>query len=57
MVASYITWRADQVLYGSYTLDIYSDDIGLCIFAQDRALGGEARAKEYGRLFLRIRAL
>ena len=51
MVASYITWRADQVLYGSYTLDIYSDDIGLCIFAQDRALGGEARAKEYGRLF------
>ena len=25
MVASYVAWRADQVLYGSYTLDIYSD--------------------------------
>ena len=23
-------WRADQVLYGNYTLDIYSDDVGLC---------------------------
>ena len=26
----YIAWRADQVLYGSYPLDIYSDDDGLC---------------------------
>ena len=30
-------------------LDIYRDDVGSCIFAQDRALGGEVRAKEYGR--------
>ena len=49
MVASYmyVAWRADQVLYGSFTLDIDSDDVGSCVFAQDRALGGEARAKEY----------
>ena len=45
MVASYVAWRADQVLYGSYTLDI---DVGSCIFVQDRGLGGEAR---YGRPF------
>ena len=53
VVASYmyITWRADQVLYGSYTLDIDSDDVGSCIFAQDRALGGKVRAKEYDRPF------
>ena len=51
MVASYIAWRVDQVLYSSYTLNIDSDDVGSCIFAQDRALGGEARAKEYGRRF------
>ena len=53
VVASYVDWRADQVLYGSYTLDIDSDNIGLCIFVQDRALGGEAK---YGRS-LRISAL
>ena len=51
VVASYVAWRADQVLYGSCTIDIDSDDVGLCVFAHDRALGGEARAKEYGRLF------
>ena len=51
MVASYVTWNADQVLYGSCTLDIDSDDIGSCVFVQDRTLGGEARAKEYGRPF------
>ena len=49
MVATYITWRADQVLYGSYTIDTYRYNVGLYIFAQDRALGGEA--KEYGRPF------
>ena len=27
MVAFYVTWRADQVLYGSCTLDIDSDDV------------------------------
>ena len=43
MVASYVAWRADQVLYGSCTLDIDSDDVGSCVF------GGEARAMEYGR--------
>ena len=50
MVASYVAWRADQdlVLYGSYTLDIDSDNIDSCIFVQDRALGGEAK---YGRPF------
>ena len=51
VVASYVAWRADQVQYGSYTLDIYSDDVGSCIFAQDCAVGGKARAKEYGRPF------
>ena len=42
--------ETDQVLYvyGSYTLDIDSDNVGSCIFVQDRALGGEAR---YGRPF------
>ena len=29
------------MLYGSYPLDIYIDDIGLCVLAQDRALGDE----------------
>ena len=29
MVAIYIAWRADQVLYGSYPLDIYSDDVSV----------------------------
>ena len=51
MVASYIAWRADQVLYGSYTLDIDSDNVGSFIhnvFVQDRALGSE---EKYGRLF------
>ena len=57
VVASYVAWRADQVLYGSCTLDIDSDDVGSCVFAHDRALGSEARAKEYGRPFLRISAL
>ena len=28
VVASYVTWRADQVLYSSCTLDIDNDDIG-----------------------------
>ena len=27
----YVTRRADQVLYGRYSLDIYSNDVGLCI--------------------------
>ena len=48
VVPSYVTWRADQVLYGSYTLDIDSDNVGSWIFVQDRALGGEAN---YGRPF------
>ena len=48
MVASYVAWRADQVLYGSYALDIDSDDVGSCLFVQDCALGGEAK---YGRPF------
>ena len=47
MVASYVTWRADQVLYGSYTLDIDSDDVGSL---QDRALGGEAVTSSKVRL-------
>ena len=46
--SSYIAWRADQVLCGSYTLNIDSDNVGSCIFVQDRALGGEAK---YGRPF------
>ena len=33
------------------TLDIDSDNVGSCIFAHDRALGGEAKAKEYSRPF------
>ena len=28
VIASYIAWRADQVLYSSYTLDTASDDVG-----------------------------
>ena len=51
VVASYVAWRADQALYGSCTLDIDSDDFGSCVFAHDRTLGGEARAKEYTRPF------
>ena len=51
MVASYVTWRADQVIYSRSTHNIYSDDVSSCIFVQDHALGGEARAKEYGRPF------
>ena len=51
MVASYVAWRAEQVLYGRCTLDIDSDNVGSGVFAHDRALGGEARAKEYGRPF------
>ena len=43
-----IAWRADQVLYG---IVIDSDSVGSCIFTQDRALGSEVRAKEYGRPF------
>ena len=39
------------MLYDSYTLDIDSDNVSSCIFAQDRTLSGEARAKEYGRPF------
>ena len=35
------------MLYGTCTLDIDSDNVGSCIFAQDCALGGKARAKEY----------
>ena len=46
MVASYVAWRGDQVLYVSCTLDIDSDEVGSC---EDCALGGEARAKENGR--------
>ena len=37
------------MLYGSYTLDIDSNDVGSCVFAQDHALGSDERAKEYGR--------
>ena len=55
MISSYIyiAWRADQVLYGSCTLDIDSDDVGSCLFVQDRALGCEAKYVD----FLRISAL
>ena len=31
IVATYITWGADQVLYGSYPLELYSYDIG-CVY-------------------------
>ena len=48
MIASYVAWRADQVLYGSYALDIDSDDVGSCLLVQDRTLGGEVK---YGRPF------
>ena len=51
VVAFYVAWRADQVLYGSCTLNIDNDDVGSCVIAHDRTLGGEARAKEYGRPF------
>ena len=43
VVASYVAWRADQVFYASYTLDIDSDNVGSCIFVQDHTLGGEAK--------------
>ena len=48
VVASYVAWRADQVLEDSYTLDIGQRRHWFCIFVQDRALGGEAK---YGRPF------
>ena len=32
MVASYVACRADQVLYGSYTLDIDSDNVGFLAY-------------------------
>ena len=38
VVASCVAWRADQVLYGSCTLEIDSDDVGLCVFAHGCAL-------------------
>ena len=40
-------WRADQVLYGSYPLNIYCDNVKT--FVQDRVLVDETRAKEHGR--------
>ena len=48
VVVSYVAWRADIVLYGSYALDIDSDDVGSCLFVQDRALGCEVK---YGQPF------
>ena len=36
---------------------IDSNNVASCVFAQDRALGGEARAKEYPVDLLRISAL
>ena len=50
MVASYVAWRADQ---GTAVVPsiLTSDNVGSYAFAQDRALTGEARAKEYGRHF------
>ena len=33
VVVSYVAWRDDQVLYGSCTLDIDSDDVGSCVLA------------------------
>ena len=45
---TYIAWRADQLSdVRQLPLDIYSNDDGLCIFSQDRALGGEARTNEH----------
>ena len=38
VVASYVAWRADQVLYGSCTLDIDSNDIGSCVYLRKIAL-------------------
>ena len=32
LVAICAAWRADQVLYGSCTFSIYSDDIVLCVY-------------------------
>ena len=35
LVAICAAWRADQVLYGSCPIGIYSDDIVLYVFTQD----------------------
>ena len=46
---NYIAWRADQALQRSYPLDIYCDDVGLCVFVQEHALVDEARAKDHSK--------
>ena len=47
LVAICATWRADQVLYGSCTLVIYSDDIVLCVFTQDSRSWQRGRIEEF----------
>ena len=42
LVAICVAWRADQVLYGSCTIGIYSDDVVLCVFL---ALGVEVGSR------------
>ena len=51
MVASYVAWRAGQVLYGSYTLDIDSDDVGSCVFVHDRVLAVKQEQRNTVDLF------
>ena len=43
MAASYVALRADHVLHGSYTIDIYSDDVSSCTFVQNRTIGDEVK--------------
>ena len=42
LVAICTAWRADQVLYGSCPIGIYSDDVVLCVFL---ALGVEVGSR------------
>ena len=47
MVAICTAWRADQVLYGSYTIGIYNDDAVLCVFTQDSRSWWRSEIEEF----------
>ena len=48
LVAICAAWRADQVvLYGSCTIDIYSDDAVLCKFTQDSRSWRRSEIEEF----------
>ena len=50
LVAICTAWRADQVLYGSCTLGIYSDDVVLCVFTQDSRSWRRSGIEKFSRV-------